>query len=191
VIGADFDQRPGRQSTVSDQFFGISERDHIVGPAVQNHRVGFHRLGGPPAFPGWTEENEPRLAPVDVHGDGTASARSDDSIRLVLIEFSLGDPGGRLEVIVGQGRVQDLVAVAGQVRWLDAAGYGCQPWRKRIFIAGAGPPWPDRRRVVRRRKLRSDWRRGHGSRPTGAARPPLSEPPGLQGSVRRGNSDAQ
>ena len=38
--------------------------------------------------------------------------RADDHLRLVLVELGLGDPDGLGEVLVGQLRVDDLVAVS-------------------------------------------------------------------------------
>src|ERR1700689_1642858 len=72
VIVADLDQLRRRQPAVSDQFFRISEGNYVIGSAVQDHRVGFHRLGVSPALPGRAQEDDPRLASVDVHGDSTA-----------------------------------------------------------------------------------------------------------------------
>jgi hypothetical protein len=51
----------------------------------------------------------------------TAPARPDYHLRLVPVELILGDPDGPLEVVVGQLRVDDLLAVPGQEGQLDAA----------------------------------------------------------------------
>jgi hypothetical protein len=59
---------------------------------------------------------------VDIQRHRPASGRADDHIRLVLVELGLDDADGRLEVVVGQGRVDDLVAVLSQEGRLDAAG---------------------------------------------------------------------
>ncbi len=48
-------------------------------------------------------------------------AGADDDIGMVLIEFDLGDVNGTVEIIVGQGRIQDLVAVALEIGRLAAA----------------------------------------------------------------------
>jgi hypothetical protein len=59
-------------------------------------------------------------AAVDIHGHGTASRRADDHIRLVLVELLLGDPDGLGEILVGQLRVDDGMAVVLEVGRLDA-----------------------------------------------------------------------
>jgi hypothetical protein len=46
---------------------------------------------------------------------------TDDHSRLVFVELGPGDPDSRLEILVGQLRVDDLVAVLGQVSWFNAA----------------------------------------------------------------------
>ena len=115
----------------------------VVGPAVQDHRAGLDRPGRPVLLPRRAEQDEPGLAAVDVHGDGTAPRRADDHLRLVLVELGLGDPDGLVEVLVGQLRVDDLVAVLARKVGLTPPGTDCQPWRKRTFIAGAGPPSPE------------------------------------------------
>jgi hypothetical protein len=47
---------------------------------------------------------------VDVRGDGSTSAGADNHVGLPLIELGLGDAEVGVETVVGQGRVQNLVA---------------------------------------------------------------------------------
>jgi hypothetical protein len=121
VIRADFDQRLPWQPASPDQFFGIGERDHVVCPAVQDHRAGLHRLRRPIFFPCRAKQDELGSAAVDVHRHGPASARSHDDLGLVLIELGLGDADGFRHVVVRELRIDDGVAVLGEVRRLDAA----------------------------------------------------------------------
>ena len=60
-------------------------------------------------------------ARVDVHGDGPTPAGADHNIGMMPVELGLGDPDGFVEIIVGQGRIQDLVAVVLEIGRLDAA----------------------------------------------------------------------
>jgi hypothetical protein len=53
--------------------------------------------------------------------DGTATAGADHDIRLALLKLGLGNFHGSIKVFVGQGRVQDGVAVVLQVGRLQAA----------------------------------------------------------------------
>ena len=82
---------------------------------------GLHRPGRAVLLPRRAEQDELRIAAVDVHGDGPAPARPDDDLGLVLVELGLGDADGLGEVVVGQRRVDDLVAVVLQVGRLHAA----------------------------------------------------------------------
>src|ERR1019366_5224406 len=50
-----------------------------------------------------------------------ASARSHDDLGLVLIELGLGDADGFGEILVGQLRIDDLVAVLGEEGRFDAS----------------------------------------------------------------------
>ena len=50
-----------------------------------------------------------------------APARPDDDLRLMFVELGLGDADGLLHVLIGQRRVDDLVAVVFQVGRLHAA----------------------------------------------------------------------
>jgi hypothetical protein len=47
---------------------------------------------------------------VDVLGDGSTSAGADNHVGLPLIELGLGEADGRLEIVVAEGRVENLVA---------------------------------------------------------------------------------
>ena len=69
----------------------------------------------------WAEQHEPGVAALDVHRDGTASRRTDNDLRLMVVELRLGGGDGRAEVVVIEGRVEDFKAVLGEVRRFDAA----------------------------------------------------------------------
>ena len=60
-----------------------------------------------PSLPGRAEQHERRRARVDIHGHGPAPAGSDDDIGMVPVELGLGDADGLIEIVVGQGRVED------------------------------------------------------------------------------------
>lgn len=60
-------------------------------------------------------------AAVDVHCHGPASARPHDDLRLMHVELFLGDADGLGEVVIGQLRVQNCVAVILEVGRLHAA----------------------------------------------------------------------
>jgi hypothetical protein len=121
VIVADLDERRGGQTAVADQFLAVGKRNQVVGPGVQDDRAGLHRPGGAVPPPGRADKDEPGVPAVDVHGDGPSPAGADDGLGPVLVELGLGDLHGLLEVLVRQLRVEDGVAVAGQVARLDAA----------------------------------------------------------------------
>ena len=57
---------------------------------------------------------------VDVHGYGPP-AGTDNDIGPVLVELGLGDADGSIEIVVGQGRVQDFVAVVLEIGRFHAA----------------------------------------------------------------------
>ncbi|MEX1231924.1 MAG: hypothetical protein WEB58_16885 [Planctomycetaceae bacterium] len=52
----------------------------------------------------------------------TATAPADDNVWLVLIVFRLGDHESGIEIVVGEGRVENGVAVLGEIGRFDAAG---------------------------------------------------------------------
>jgi hypothetical protein len=109
---ADFDQGA---PAVLDQFFRVGVGNHVVCPAVQDGRFQFYRRSRPELLPRRAKQDQPGLATVDVHGDGPAPGLANDYLGLVLVELGLGDADGFVEIIVGQSRVDDLVAVLGQV----------------------------------------------------------------------------
>ena len=111
MIRTDLDQRRSWQAAVADQFLAIRERHHVVGPAVQDDGAGLHGRGRSPTLPRRAEQDEPCIAAVDVHRHGTAPARANDDLRAVLVELGLGDADSLGEVLVGQLRVDNLVAV--------------------------------------------------------------------------------
>jgi hypothetical protein len=81
---------------------------------MQDHRAEVHRLGRSPFLPRRAKQYEPGIAAIDIHGYGTAPRRADDHLGLVLVELLLGDLDGKSEILVGQFRIDDLVAVLGQ-----------------------------------------------------------------------------
>ena len=50
-----------------------------------------------------------------------AKAGTDHDIELVLVELGLGNADGGIKIVVGQGRIQDFVAVVFEVGRLYAA----------------------------------------------------------------------
>ena len=88
---------------------------------MQDHRARLHCCGRAPSLPGRAEEDEGRVASIDVQGDGPAPAGTNDHIGPMPVELGLGDADGGVEVVVRQGRVQDLMAVVLQVGRLHAA----------------------------------------------------------------------
>ena len=121
MILSNLDQGVDWQAAVPHKYFGVSIRDHVIGPAVQNHCAGLQQCPGrPPILPCWAEQHEPGIATFDVHGDGTTTGRSHDNLGLVLVELSLGDSDSLSKVVVRQLGVDDGVAVILQVRRFDA-----------------------------------------------------------------------
>src|SRR5262245_27104929 len=111
----------GNKGEANDTLFAVAKWHHVVGPGVQDDRAGLHRPGSAVLPPGRAEKDEPGVPAVDVHGDGPALAGADDRLGPVPIILSLGDPDRLGEVFVRQFRVDDLVAVLGQVARLDPA----------------------------------------------------------------------
>ena len=85
-----------------------AERHHVVGFGMQDDRAGLHRRRRSPSLPRRAEQHQRRCPRVDVHRHGTAPAGADDDIGLMPVEFGLGDADGGIEIVVGQGRIQDL-----------------------------------------------------------------------------------
>jgi hypothetical protein len=67
------------------------------------------------------EKHKRRIAAVDVHRHGPASAGTDNHVGLPTVELGLGDADGGIKVVVGKGGVQDLMAVVLEVSRLQAA----------------------------------------------------------------------
>ena len=67
------------------------------------------------------EQDQWRVLGIDVHRHGPATGTSDHNIGPVLVILGLGDPDGSIEIVVGQGRLQNFVAVVLQVGRLQAA----------------------------------------------------------------------
>jgi hypothetical protein len=88
---------------------------------MQDHRAGLHRSSRSPFLPRRAKQHEPGIAAVDIHGHGPASRRADDHLGLMLVELLLGDLDGLDEILVGQLRIDDLMAVLGKEGRFDAA----------------------------------------------------------------------
>lgn len=69
----------------------------------------------PPSLPRWAEEHQRRITRVDIHRHSTATAGANDDIGFPLIKFGLGDFRGGFEIVVGEGWVDDRVAVVFEV----------------------------------------------------------------------------
>ena len=82
---------------------------------------GFTVVAVPHRFQAGQSRTSGVVAAVDVHRHGTAPAGADNDIGMMLVELGLGDADGGIEIVVGQGRVQDFVAVVLEVGRLDAA----------------------------------------------------------------------
>ena len=102
---------------------------------MKNDRDGLDLLGLTVFLPGWAEQDQRRLAPGKIHGDGSASARSDDYIRLMEIELGLSGAKRNVEVVVVQGRIDDLVAMLSEKGWLHAARNGPPAMQEENFHA--------------------------------------------------------
>lgn len=63
-------------------------------------------------------ETAPWTTPLDVHRHGTATAGADKDNGPVTIGFGLGGADSLVPVVIGEGRVDDLVAVLGDQGWL-------------------------------------------------------------------------
>ncbi len=57
MIFADFNQRFGRQAAVGDEFLGVGKGDHVIGSAVEDHRVWFERFSGVSVLPRWIKQD--------------------------------------------------------------------------------------------------------------------------------------
>jgi hypothetical protein len=121
VIASSLDQRIVWPSTVPDEFFRICEWNHVIVPTVQNDRACPNRFDCSPILPCGAKQDVPRIAAVDVHGDRTATGTSDDDIRLMLVELSLGGSDGGFEIVVVKFWIDDLVAVVLEVGRFGAA----------------------------------------------------------------------
>jgi hypothetical protein len=111
VVLSDFDQGGSGQAGFRYQVQRVFERHHVVGPGVKNLGAGLHRLGLPPVLPRWAEQHEPGRTRPQVHRDGPTPARPYHDLGLVLVKGCLGRLQRRLEVLVIQGRLDDLVAM--------------------------------------------------------------------------------
>ena len=88
------------------------------------HQVAFKPTTGvtcsPSPFTLQAGQSGTSLASPPLMSKATAPARSHDHVGAVPVVLGLGDPDGLGEVLVGQFRVDDLVAVLGQEARLDA-----------------------------------------------------------------------
>ena len=80
-----------------------------------------HRRGRSPSLPCGAEEDKGRVAAVDVHGDRTATGATDNDIGILPVELGLGDANGGVEIVVGEGWVQDLMSLLSEVGRLGPA----------------------------------------------------------------------
>jgi len=87
----------------------IRKRDILAHPFVTIHSFG------------WQVFFRALAAGRNAHRHCAATAGTDDDIRLVLVEFGLGEPDGGIEIVVGQVWIEDFVAVVFQVGRLKTA----------------------------------------------------------------------
>ena len=146
VFRADNDQRRFWQAAVLQKPPAVSDGHGIVGFRMKDRGVRLPRRGCPPRLPRRAQKHQRSVAAVDVHGDSAATGTADDHIGLVLIVLSLGDPDGGIEVLVGQGWIQDFVAVVLQIGRLEAARSRFEAVKELQFAAnGRWGRTPDRR----------------------------------------------
>jgi hypothetical protein len=124
VVLASFDQDVNGQAAVAHEFFGVGVRNHIICPAVEDRGVGPNGLRRAVLPPRRAEKHEGSFPSLEVHCDCASTAAAYDHIGLMLVELGLSDGESGVEVVIGQGGVDDGVAVIFQERRLDAAWNG-------------------------------------------------------------------
>jgi hypothetical protein len=120
MIVANFDQSG---PAVLCELFRVSEWNDVVSATVQDDRARLYDLNRAILLPRWAQQDESRIATLDVHCDSTTPARSDDNLRAVFVEFRLSNPDCLGEVLVRQCGVENLVAVRLQEARLNAANH--------------------------------------------------------------------
>ena len=77
---------------------------------LKNDRARSNLRRRTPSLPSRTQQHQRRRARVDVHRHGPTPTGTDHDIGPMPVKLRLGDANGRLELVVGQGGVQDRVA---------------------------------------------------------------------------------
>ena len=121
MIAAGFDERC---AAVPDQFFRIGKRNDLICSAVQDHGAGFDLRGRSPILPRRAKQHELGIAAVDVHGDRATTGTSHNDIGLMPVECGLGNVDRRFEIVIGQSRIDDLMAVLNQKARFQASRFG-------------------------------------------------------------------
>lgn len=132
MIAAGFDERC---AAASDQFFRIGKRNDFICSAVKDHGAGFDLPDRSPILPSRAEQHELGTAAVDVHCHRATTGTSHNDMGLMPVECRLGNPNRLLEVLVGQWRVDNLVAVLNQKARLQAARFRHPAVEKEDFHA--------------------------------------------------------
>lgn len=88
---------------------------------MKDDRVRLDGRGRAPVLPSRTQEHQRRVAAVHVHGDGTATTRPNDYVRLMLLVFGLSNSDRLFEVFIGQCRIDDFVSGVFEVCRFEAA----------------------------------------------------------------------
>jgi len=121
VLKADFDQLFRGQAAVPDQFLRIGKRHGLVGSGMKDSGVRLHGIGRAPGLPCRAQQNQRRIPSVDVHSHCTTSGTADHDIGLTPVVLGLSDTNGGVEVVVGQGGIDDVVAVVLEAGRLQGA----------------------------------------------------------------------
>ena len=135
MIGADHDQGRLGQAAVAKKLLAVGERHHVVGRANAESPCRASRLWPFPIVSKPGREGQAASCRLDVHRHGPTPAGTDHDIGLMPVELGLGDPDGLVEIVIRQGRVEDLVAGWARYVGFTPPGVECQPWRKRIFMS--------------------------------------------------------
>lgn len=104
------------------QLFRVGKGNDFIISLMQNDRSSLHRIRCPPVLPCRAKEDEFGVSAVNVHRYGTTPRRSDDHIRMVLVEFCLSSFHSCIEVVVVKLGVKDRVSVVFQISRFDATG---------------------------------------------------------------------
>ena len=120
MIAPHFNQRLRWQATLSDQKFGMLERNHIVFTAMQNQGIRLEQIYYAPILPSGTKQNQRRVTTFDIHRHRTASRAADDNIRSMSIEFFLRHMESSIKIIIIQLGIDNLMPSLIQKRRLDS-----------------------------------------------------------------------